>query len=181
MEHTAAKHPKFVRWALMLGIVIVLNIFFTVLVSTALPAPKYEVYCPAAASISPAPADAESCAAADGIWNAYPSMPDQKMYPAPLGYCDLYSKCQKPYTAASDKHALYAFIAMIALGILAVVAGLTPIGSSIVSSGLSYGGVLAFVIGSAQYWGSAESWLRLGIATVALVALLYMGWKRFAD
>ncbi len=70
---------------------------------------------------------------------------------------------------------------MTALGIVALIAGFMPIGSSIVSSGLSYGGVLALIIGSAEYWGTAGYWIRLAIATVGLVALLYIGTKRFRD
>jgi uncharacterized membrane protein len=93
----------------------------------------------------------------------------------------MYAKCQKPYQAAVDQHALYAFVIMVGLGVIALIVGFIPIGSSIVSSGLSYGGVLAFIIASMQYWGSAGNWIRLLISTVGLVALLYIGWRRFRD
>ena len=93
----------------------------------------------------------------------------------------MYAKCQKPYNAANDQHALYAFVLMVGLGIIALVIGLIPLGSSIVSSGLSYGGVLAFIIGSIQYWGTAGNWIRLAISAVGLIALLYIGWRRFRD
>jgi len=93
----------------------------------------------------------------------------------------MYAKCQKPYQAANDQHALYAFVIMTVLGVAALLAGLMPIGSSIVSSGLSYGGVVALIVGSAEYWGTAGNWVRLGIAFVGLFALLYIGWKRFRD
>jgi hypothetical protein len=163
------KHPKFVRWALALGIVVVLNIFFGVLVALALPAPDYNAYCSNAAA--PAAMDAQSCDTQGGVWTEN----------APGGYCDMTAKCQPLYQAASDKHDLYAFILMIGLGVLALIAGFAPIGSSIVSSGLSYGGVLALVIASAEYWGTAGEWLRFAIALIALAALLYIGWKRFKD
>jgi hypothetical protein len=93
----------------------------------------------------------------------------------------MYAKCQKPYQAAVDQHALYAFVIMVGLGLVALVAGFMPLGSSIVSSGLSYGGVLAFIIGSVQYWGSAGNWIRLFISAVGLIVLLYIGWRRFKD
>lgn len=181
MEPTNSKHPKFVRWALMLGIVVVLNIFFIVLVQLALPAPDYATYCPM--SNQPAPMNAATCDAAGGTWTDYGMpTPDGSTKPAaPSGYCDTTTKCQVPYQAASDTHSLYAFALMVGLGILALVIGLTPLGSSIVSSGLSYGGVLAFVIGSASYWGTAGNWIRLLIAAIGLGALLYIGWLRFKD
>ena len=180
---TNTNYPKFVRWALMLGIVIILNIFFSVVVALVYQAPKYEDYCP---NIQPSvtPVDAATCDAQGGIWN---TIPESKLSaadatkPISTGYCDMYAKCQKPFQAANDQHALYAFVIMVSLGIVALLAGFLPIGSSIVSSGLSYGGVLAFIIGSIEYWGSAGNWIRLGISTVGLIALIYIGWRRFRD
>ncbi len=186
MEPTApaspnAPHPKFVRWALMLGIVIILNVFFNVLVALALPAPDYNAYCPLGNNSSAA--TPEACSAEGGVWTdtMVPAAPGATAPVKAGGYCDMYAKCQPIYQAASDQHALYAFTFMIALGVLALLAGLMPIGSSIVSSGLSYGGVLALVVGSTEYWGTAGNWLRLAIATAGLLALLYIAWKRFKD
>ena len=180
---TTTHQPKFVRWALMVGIVVILNIFFTVIVALAYPEPQYNTYCP---NIQPsvAPVDAATCDSQGGIWTDT-SNTDVSTQPAKQieasGYCDMYAKCQKPYQAAVDQHALYAFVIMVGLGVIALIAGFIPIGSSIVSSGLSYGGVLAFIIASMQYWGSAGNWIRLLISTVGLVALLYIGWRRFKD
>jgi len=173
-------HPKFVRWALLIGIVVILNVFFSVVLALAYPAPVYEDYCPQK-NISPT--DAPTCDAQGGVWTAYSPAPIQIDVTSPKmnGYCDMYAKCQKPYQAANEQHALYAFVIMTVLGVIALIAGFLPIGSSIVSSGLSYGGVVALIIGSAQYWGTAGNWIRLSIATAGLVALLYIGWKRFRD
>ena len=173
METThSSRHPKFVRWALMLGIVVILNVFFSALVSLALPSPNYSA------------ADAATCDTSGGVWTESPTptapatvanepgMPPVAQFNLP-GYCD--------FTALQNQHALYAFVLMIGLGILAFIAGLAPLGSSIVASGLSYGGVLTFIIGSASYWGTAGNWIRLIIAALGLAALLYIGWKRFKD
>ena len=70
---------------------------------------------------------------------------------------------------------------LLGLGILAIIIGVLPLGSSIVSAGLSYGGVLSFVIASAQYWGTAGNWVRLVISVIALAVLLFIGFKRFKD
>jgi hypothetical protein len=180
---TTTHQPKFVRWALMLGIVIILNVFFTVIVALAYPEPQYNDYCPVQPAVTPV--DAATCDAQGGIWNATAapaSTATGTIKPAtPVGYCDMYAKCQKPYQAAMDQHALYAFVIMVGLGLVALIAGFMPLGSSIVSSGLSYGGVLAFIIGSIQYWGSAGNWIRLFISAVGLIALLYIGWRHFRD
>lgn len=177
-----SKQPKFVRWALLLGIVVILNIFFNVVLALAYPAPVYNDYCPAQPMVTPT--DAVTCDAQGGVWNNYspaPAPATDMTSPKMTGYCDMYAKCQKPFQAASDQHALYAFVLMVGLGVIALIAGFVPLGSSIVSSGLSYGGVLALIIGSGQYWGNAGNWIRLAISTVGLIALLYIGWRRFRD
>jgi hypothetical protein len=188
MENTQdVKHPKFVRWALLIGIAVILNVFFNVVVALAYPAPQYDDFCPNAGDI--VPTDAATCDAQGGVWKEYSPQPDANIQAilakgttvGPSGYCDLYAKCQVPYQAAVDQHALYAFVIMTILAVVALLAGLMPIGSSIVSSGLSYGGVIALIIGSMQYWGNAGNWIRLAISTVGLIALLYIGWKRFRD
>ena len=111
MEPTTSQ-PKFVRWALMLGIVIILNVFFTVIVALAYPEPDYNNYCPVQPAVTPV--DATTCDAQGGIWNATAvpaSTAAGVVKPAtPVGYCDMYAKCQKPYQAAVDQHALYAFV-----------------------------------------------------------------------
>jgi hypothetical protein len=175
------QHPKFVRWALMLGIVVILNVFFSVVIALAYPTPIYDTYCP---QVSITPSDAAACDSQGGVWadvGSPKAVPVIDGTTVPAGYCDMYAKCQKSYQAANDQHALYAFVLMIGLGIVALVIGLLPLGSSIVSSGLSYGGVLAFIIGSIEYWGTAGNWIRLAISAVGLVALLYIGWRRFRD
>lgn len=170
------------RWALLIGIVIILNVFFSVVLELAYPAPKYDDFCSSNLSINPT--DAPTCDSIGGVW--VPNTPAKVVATddanVPInGYCDMYAKCQKPFEAANEKHALYAFVVMTILGVIALLAGFLPIGSSIVSSGLSYGGVVALIVGSTEYWGTAGNWIRLVIATTGLVALLYIGWRRFRD
>jgi hypothetical protein len=101
--------------------------------------------------------------------------------PNPAGYCDLFQKCQPLFDEAHKQYAMYSFVVMIGLGILSIIVGVLPIGSSIVSTGLSYGGVLALLVASVGYWGEAGNLLKLGMSFIALVALIYIGVKRFKD
>lgn len=166
------RQPRFVRWALTLGIVVILNVLFAVVISLAVPTPQLADYCPTPTTT---PADAASCDAAGGVWT------ESSTLTQPSGYCDLYGKCQGPLTSAMDKQALYSFAILVGLGILSILVGFAPLGSSAISSGFSYGGVVALVIASVAYWGTADNWVRLVIALAALIALLAAGWRRFRD
>lgn len=170
-----ANPPKFVRWAVLIGIVIALNLFFFVGRALILPEPQFSDYCPA--SMRPAPVDEKSCVSENGIWNAYPG----DMKTEAQGYCDTTSKCQPSYDDAHKQWAMYSFVVAVGLGILSIIAGVIPMGSSIVSSGLSYGGVLALIIAATNYWGEAGNLLKLAISGTALLALLYIGARRFRD
>jgi hypothetical protein len=181
---TTAQHPKFVRWALMLGIVIILNIFFNVVLTLFYPAPDYNAYCPAQPTVSPT--DAATCDAQGGVWTEDPNAPtpaemNGTTKPIETGYCDMTAKCQPLYDAAESQHELYGFVIMVGLGLLSLIAGFMPLGSSIVSSGLSYGGVVALIFASARYWSDAGSWIQLAISVIGLIALIFIGVRRFRD
>ncbi len=169
--------PRFVRFALLIAIVIVLNIFFFVFQQNIFPSPKYDTYCPQPTQKA---LTAKTCATQHGVWNTYPPTPSGVKQPV-TGYCDYYSSCQPKYEQARSTQHLYAFALLMVLGIAALVIGFMPVGSSIVSSGLSYGGVLALLIASMQYWSDAGSLLRLGISAVALFILIYVGMRSFKD
>lgn len=181
LPYMDSKPPKFVRWAVLIGIVVVLNLFFFVARSFVIPEPQYNDYCPA--NVTPA-LNADACKKQDGVWvdtvDTSSGAPAAKPL-APTGYCDLFQKCQPVYEAAHKQFQIYAFAFMVGVGILSLIVGVLPLGSSIVSSGLSYGGVLAFVVAAVQYWGEADNLIRLAISTIALIALLYIGIRRFRD
>lgn len=181
--NTKPTHPKFVRWALMLGIVVVLNIFFWRLAALLIPEPQYNNFCAEALNEPPAQTNAASCQTAGGTWTDYGTAAALDGQTAPIrnGYCGCSQANSDAFQAAMSKHDLYAFALMVGLGILALIGGVMPIGSSIVSSGLSYGGVVTLIIGSGQYWSSAGQWVQLLIAAVGLGALVYLGVKRFRD
>lgn len=171
-------HPKFVRWALMLGIVIALNLFFFAARSLVITEPVYEDFCPMAKASPPLTAD--TCKEQNGDW--VQTIDGVKTTQG--GYCDFsraYTECSPGFDEAMKEFQLYAFSIMIGLGVLALVCGVIPMGSSIVSTGLSYGGVLALIIAAANYWGEAGSLLKLGMSLIALIALISIGVRRFKD
>ena len=191
MEHLAgfketnkSRQPKFVRWAVMLGIIVLLNVFFVVARGLIFTAPVYTDYCPVA---TPLAENSTSCTRDGGNWvasaPATAPVATEKATPVALGgYCDYTQKCQKPYDAAQKNYETESFVFLVGLGILSIIVGaFIPLGSSIVSTGLSYGGVLAFIVASVGYWNDATQLIQLAISALGLAALIYIGLKRFRD
>ncbi len=176
----SSKSPKFVRWAVMVGIVIALNIFILVSRTLVLTMPDSQQYC-LAPNASTSPQTEQACSTQGGIWNDLSDPSVKTTSTTPTGYCDMTAKCMPAYQSAFNQYQLYSFIIEIGLGLLAIIISVLPIGSSIVSAGLAYGGVLAFIVAGAQYWSEASSPLRLAMSVIALGALIYIGIKRFHD
>src|SRR5262249_48174769 len=148
--------------------------------SLVLPMPIYDDYCPT--RVQPAATEA-GCKAQSGVWVPTPddASVTAVVKPNPEGYCDLYQTCQPLFDDAMKNYQMYSFIMLVGLGVLALIAGVIPMGSSIVSSGLSYGRVLALIIAAGGYWNDAGNFLKLGISFIALAALIYLGARRFKD
>jgi hypothetical protein len=186
MEHIAgfketnkARQPKFVRWAVMLGIIILLNVFFVVGRGLLFTSPQYTDFCPVS---TPLAETASTCAKNGGDWVASGPAALGTTPKTQGGYCDYTQKCQKPYDAAEMTYETESFVFLVVLGVLSILIGVfVPLGSSIVSTGLSYGGVLAFIVASVGYWHDATQLIQLVISALGLAALIYIGIKRFRD
>ena len=172
-----------IKWALTIGIVIVLNLFFAVAIETAYPAPEYEDFC-VSQQVQEVYQNETSCVEAGGQWN-----PDVAVKPVatgstrtqPTGYCNAHYTCGMEYESARENYAQNVFVALVVLGALAMLAGYFLRISPAVSAGLSYGGVLTFVIASMRYWDAAGDIVRLAIVGIALIALIAIGVKKFKE
>lgn len=176
-----------IKWALSIGIIIVLNLFFSVAIETVYPQPQYDTFC-TQTQVTPIYEDENSCVAAGGQWNpgVEPKRnPDGSIpveqFTAAQGYCNVYFTCNQEYQDAQELYARNVFVILIVLGALSIAAGFMLRISPAVSAGLSYGGVLSFVIAAIRYWGEAGDLVRLAIVAAALVALIAIGVKKFKE
>lgn len=178
------KNIPILRWALTLGIIIVLNLFFYYATSLVYVEPKYESFCqPKQVNIQPT--SQQACLAVGGAWNEGPV---EKITPSPegqtvatKGYCDQTFTCQKKYQEARDLYNRNVFLVLVILGVLSLVAGFFLSFNMAVSLGLSFGGVLSFIIASIRYWSAMQEYLRVTILALALVALITLAIKKFQD
>jgi len=180
------RKSKVLKWSLIIGIVIVLNLFFNYTLSLIYPAPSFDAICSAATQ---ATVDTQaSCLKVGGQWTqtATPQATVSSggaaaKAPSVSGYCNTTFTCQKNFDDVNGGYQRNIFITLVILGIFALILGIFLKIPDAVTIGLSLGGVLSLLIASARYWGEAESILKVIILAVALIALIWVGIKKFAE
>jgi hypothetical protein len=182
MPHT---HSKVLKWSLIIGIMIVLNLFFNYALSLVYSAPDYQKFCPQSQVVE-TPQTKTQCLAVGGQWveNTNPSLtsgPDKPLPAEKISYCNPEFTCQKNYQTSADAYERNVFITLVVLGFLSIGAGLFLRGNDTISSALSLGGVLSFFIASVRYWSSAENLIKVVILAVALLGLFWLAYKKFQN
>ncbi|XKT75043.1 MAG: hypothetical protein ACJKSS_02650 [Patescibacteria group bacterium UBA2103] len=169
--------PKFVRWAVLIGIVVLINVFSFISVSYVLPAPEYSDFCEQR-NVGVIETE-EQCVTNDGKWNAYQGVP--KADDAPSGYCDLNYECSMAYDDARVNNSQTAFLSLLVAGAVAIILGMFLKGSSIVAAGLSYGGVVLLIASGTRYLGDLDQLVQILAVGAALILVLAIAYRKFKD
>ena len=175
---------KVLKWALIIGIVIVLNMFFNYALSLAYKNPKLEVFCPNTAQVVENVNTQKQCVDIGGQWN--PNINYQNYnQPVPAekasmqGYCDQQFSCRNSFNAAQKVYDRNVFITLVILGAICVAIGNFFAGNMLISIALSLAGVLSFIIASMRYWTSADDLIKVIILAIALGILIWVAMKKF--
>jgi hypothetical protein len=173
-------HFNFIKTALTVGIVIVMNLFFNYSISFIYNEPDYTDFVKTSQVVEEIK-DQESCLALGGQWN--PNTVIEKNQNNVLekisnGYCDVNYTNQKNYEGAIKLYERNVFITLVVLGVLSIVAG-AFISVSVLPVAFSWGGVLSLVIASIRYWNSADKLIKVLILACALGALIWLAVKKF--
>ncbi len=176
--------PKFLKWALIIGIVIVLNLFFNYTISLFYKEPDYNIYFPLTQIVEPITTK-EACLSVGGQWNQgalAPAVP-RDMYSAPTvatNYCDPNFTKQQEFNQAQKVYQRNVFILLVVLGIISFLIG-AFVPNEIVAIGFSWGGVLSFIIASIRYWSVADNIIKVLILAIALGVLIWLAIKKFGN
>lgn len=178
---------KVLKWALILGIIIVLNLFFAYTMKVVYNSPEYTNFCQDTQVIKKVDNEL-TCTEQGGQWN-------ENVYRDPVGkvettfdengnvinpgYCDLYYTCNQEYQDAQKGYEKNVFMTLIALGVISILIGFFFATQAVVSVAFSLGGVLTFVWASIRYWQFASEYLQVGILGLALAILIYLGIRKF--
>lgn len=168
------KENKILKWALILSIVIVANLFFNYTLSLVFNSPKHEEFCPFEKT-SQVIENKQQCEQADGIWNANLTAKPSS------GYCDLYSKCNNRFEEANKTYEQKVFIALVVIGVLVLAASFFMKSNTVLVSAFALTSVLDLVIASIRYWRYSDEILKVSILFIALAALIYLAVKKFKN
>lgn len=170
------------KWALVAGIVVVLNLFFNYSIFLVYEAPQYENFCPKE-QVNIAPTTQEECVAKGGSWNVggEPVKPSLGSQPERVTWCDVTFTCQKQFNDAQKMYNRNVFIALVILGAVSLVVSFFIANITAVSLGLSLGGVLSLIVGSMRYWTDMDEYLRVIVLGLALIALIWLGVKKIQE
>ena len=175
--------------ALAASIVIVLNLFVGMGIKTFYDRPQFNDFCPLDV---PQYTDQVSCEEAGGKWYPVNTFPEKapRVVPPPVTidgtsqpqpYCDPYFTCQKQFEDRDTVYNRNVFIIWVIVGLVSLLAGLQIAASAPVSSGLVFGGVVAFIVGTTTYWRDMDEYLRFIILGLALVLLIYVGYRKMGQ
>ena len=173
-----------IKWALVIGIAIVVNLFLTYLVDVLYHQPDFADFCPEA-EVNRAIESEAACLEVGGQWNenidAKGAAPQGISQPVPAGYCNTTYTCSKQYEEVMQVYNRNVFVVFVIAGILLLIGSVYLAGVEAISLGLSFGGVLALIIGATRYWSDMDDILRVILLGVALAGLLYVAWRKFRD
>ncbi len=176
------------KWGLILGIVIVTNLFFAYAINLLYPDPEYKDFCEEK-QVRVIPETKDSCLEVGGQWTDDAFI--QKGVPrigevyVPIietereGYCDPDYTCRQAYKDANDLYERNVFVMLAILGTILIIGSFFVATYEAVSLGLSLAGVLSLIIGTVRYWSAMDDYLRVIILGLALAALIYTGIKKF--
>lgn len=172
---TISRSSKILKWSLIIGIVIVLNLFYNYTLSLVYSAPEYLAFCQQK-QVNLAPENQDQCVTSGGAWT---ELPKPVKTGEPAGYCDQTYTCNQKFQDSSKIYDRNVFITLVVLGVLTFALSLIFAGSEVISVALSIGAVLDFVVASLRYWTRADDLIKVFILGVVLAVLVWIAIKKF--
>ncbi len=182
IQKNSSKQNKFVHVALVVGLVIVINLFINYALSFIYQEPVYDVYLTRTQVIESYDTK-EACLTVGGQWTEnmqYKTEPVLFDEDVQKGYCDPNYTKSMDYEKATKTYDLKVFITLMVLGILMMIFGITY-SHVVLSPAFTWAGVLSYIVASMRYWSSATSGVRVIILGLALAALIWVALKKFGD
>ena len=161
---------------LSVAIALVLVFFVAYATQTIYPAPQYEDFCGEISERTNID-NQSGCESVGGKWVDYQK---DSLNMEISGWCNSDYQCREDYSDAREPYERNVFILNIVLGLVIIILSFV-LSLEAVSNGLMSGGVLLLVYASIRYWSGLSDILRTLILGIALVALIFVAYKKLKD
>jgi hypothetical protein len=152
--------------------------FFAYAIQAFYPAPQYNDFCGDRVA-KPNIVDESSCVDIGGKWTDYEGKiaPVRDEIEPVIGWCDEDFVCREDYDNERKPYERNVFFANVIIGLVILIVAFF-LGLEAVSSGLMGGAVMLIVYGSMRYWSELSDIWRTLMLGVALVVLIWLGYKK---
>jgi len=162
---------------LAIGIAVLFALFVGYAIETIYPAPDWDDFCGDQRELKDIN-NIDGCIAIGGDWIAggiKEPIPEGR---ESVGWCDATAECQEDYDKIEDRYNITLFFITLVIGILTFIIAALLLFDSI-SSGFMGGGVLIILYGTLRNWESLSNIWRTLMLGLALVVLVWIGYKKF--
>jgi len=158
------------HYIVVIAIALVFVFFVAYFVQTVYPAPKYEDYCEIKPRVIEEEVNQTYCEGVGGKWQASAGTKVG-------GYCDYDYTCSEEYDSVREGYENFLFYFNLVLGLIVVVVSFF-LAAEAVSAGFLAGGVIQILYGTIRNWVNLSDIFRTIMLGVALVVLVYVGYKK---
>jgi hypothetical protein len=155
------KKSNVAKWSLIIGIVVLFNLFINVSLDMVFESPEYDEFCESNLR--------------------YPTKVEELSQEEIDAQNQKWEECQSEYDSAREEYEKKVFVTLISIGVVIFLISLIGKLNYVVATSLSLAAVLNFIIASMRYWSSAEQLFRVIILGLALAILVWIGIKKFSD
>jgi len=184
------KSKKALKWVLIFGIALVVNLFFNYAIAVFYDEPEWSEFCEDK-QVRIIPETQDDCLFVGGQWTEdrfiQKTIPRAGEVAVPVieedqkGFCNPNYTCGQNYQDSRTFYERNVFVMLVVIGVGLIVGSFFVAGFEAVALGLSFGGVLSLIIGTMRYWSNMDDYLRVIVLGLALAALIWLGVKKFKD
>lgn len=164
---------------LSVAIAIIFVMFVGFAIESFYSSPKYDDFCDEIKTAEFID-NTERCEEVGGKWVNYD---DERPVPVKIdgeivtGYCDRDFECREDYETSREVYNRNVFFVSLIIGIITIIIAVL-LSLESVSAGFMAGGVLLIIYGTIRYWGALSDVLRTLMLGLALVVLVWIGYKK---
>jgi len=170
---------------IIIGIIIavVLLLFFVYGTKLLYNAPLYENYCNVSLINMPEKIPSTTCAQDSIVNQKVQDCYNKKGTPYPVydtRGCQsdvTCSMCNLDFEKANEAYSKNLFIISVIISVIAIAIAAFFFSVEAVSGGLMFGSLMFLIYGTGNYWRYMNDWLRFIILGIALIVLIYIGYK----